>query len=219
MQSTSVGVFRQSWLALCGTLEFGDDTAAAVGDVLLTQYGGADRHYHNVQHIVAMLQDLAARQSGFHDPGSAALAIFFHDFVYDPARADNEARSAEAMVSMLSNAGVSEYRLDKAADIIHATKAHARAADADTNLVLDMDMAILGQPWPVYVRYAKGVMQEYLAVHSKPAYRLGRVNAFLDPVIAHGDIFLTPDFQPLTTQAIDNMRRERALLQAGEALA
>ncbi len=195
------------WHELAQSLGLGATLSDDLFAYLSAQYGEATRHYHTATHITAMLD--GARDVAFDDPDMARLAIFFHDVIYDAARFDNETRSAEIMVEKLTGA-VDAGRLSHAARIIEATAKHQPTGDGDTDLVLDLDMAILGQPWPIYERYAKNVMAEYLPVYGEAAYRQGRVALFIDPTLARGHIYLTPAFQPLDVQAMANLAREKA---------
>ena len=123
--------------------------------------------------------------------GGATVRV--HDVIYDAARSDNEAQSATKMNEKLCGF-VDDAILASAAFSIEATRKHASTPAPDTNLILDLDMAILAQPWPVYAQYAQAVMREYLPVYGEEAYRQGRPKLFLEPTIAHGDVFLTDDF-------------------------
>ena len=53
------------------------------------------RHYHTLEHLEAMFRHWDAHRDALRDPEAVALAIFFHDIVYQPGRADNEAESAK----------------------------------------------------------------------------------------------------------------------------
>ena len=210
--------FLSKWWGLAANLDLDESTSKEVGDYLLAQYSGSDRHYHNVRHIVSMLDGFDGLKAKFEQPVAAELAIFFHDAIYDAARSDNEEQSAIKMKEKLRGV-VDDAILDSAEFSIQATKKHAATSNPDTNLILDLDMAILGQSWAVYERYAKSVMQEYVPVHGEEAYRQGRPVRFLEPTIAHGDIFLTDDFKHLNESAIRNMRREVEILKSGKAFA
>mgnify|MGYP002784365018 FL=1 len=208
--------FLRKWQVLAANLGLDDSKLKEIGDYLHAQYSGVDRHYHNVNHIVSMLDGFESLKTKFEQPAAAELAIFFHDVIYDSARSDNEEKSAIKMKELLSGKVDGEI-LDAAALSIEATKKHAATTNQDTNLLIDLDMAILGQPWVVYERYAKGVMQEYLPVYGEEEYRQGRQKLFLEPTIAHGDIFLTDNFKYLNQPAIRNMQREVEILKSGKS--
>jgi predicted metal-dependent HD superfamily phosphohydrolase len=209
--------FIERWQAIAAKLSVDRARSQVIGNDLLAQYSGSDRHYHGVGHIVSMLEGFDAIKATFEQPLAAELAIFFHDVIYDPSRRDNEEQSARKMQDLLGGL-VDQTLLESAARSVQATKQHALTSSHDTNLLLDLDMAILGQPWPVYERYAKGVMQEYLPLYGEVAYRHGRRTLFLEPTIAHGTVFLTDAFKPLNPQAIQNMQREAEILKTGKPL-
>lgn len=209
-----VRAFHENWRSLASSFGLGEETSTSVGTYLLRQYSGLGRHYHDLRHINSMLRGADRLEAAFRDANPARLAIFFHDAIYDPARRDNEERSAKAMREMLAGR-VDATVLDRAAAMVEATKAHQAGPDNDTDLVLDLDMAILGQPWETYRTYARNVMREYVSVYGEAAYRKGRVAAFLEPMIARGSVFLTPEFRSLDAQALLNMRKERDILNDG----
>lgn len=208
--------FSGHWQRLAQELGLDEATSGKVETYLLTQYSAPQRHYHNLRHILSMLNSAEALREQFEDPVPAMLAIVFHDAVYDPARNDNEAQSAAVMRALLKGA-VKEETLEVAAFTILATKAHQATEHRDTDLVIDLDMAILAQPWAIYARYAAGVMAEYTPTYGEAVYRDARPRLFLDPTVEHGQIFLTELFKPLTAQAIHNMQREREILVSGKS--
>jgi predicted metal-dependent HD superfamily phosphohydrolase len=173
-------------------------------------YTEPHRRYHTLTHIDAVLHNLGAHHAGFNDPAIAELALFYHDLVYDPARHDNEAQSAARLKIRLSPY-LDAARLRRACSHIEATRHHDPTPDPDTNLVLDLDMSILGAGWPDYLAYAQGVHAEYAPVYGAEAYAAGRVKLFLEPTLARDRIFLTAPLTGLEFQARDNLARERRL--------
>ena len=175
----------------------------------MLQYAQPHRFYHTTEHIVSMLDghERLSRCHEFKAPKAAELAIFFHDVVYDPARQDNEELSAEAVMVMLRQyTGL--YTLETAAEHIRATAKHEKTKNRDTNLIIDLDMAILGQPWPAYERYSQNVWCEYSTTYMPAEYMAGRAK-FLTTMIDRGNIFLTDEFAHLNAQALSNMQQER----------
>ena len=205
----SADTFAAQWRKLAQALNL----SAELTDTLLAElqagYGHPARHYHNEKHIIAMLNGAAGLE--FNDPDMARLAIVFHDVIYDPTRSDNEHRSADLLKDRLAGQ-ITPDRVIKAAGIIAATAGHQPSDDHDTDLVLDLDMAILGQPWAVYLSYAQGVMAEYLPHIGDAAWRQGRISLFIDPTLAREDIFITDHFRTLETQARENLQHEKAWL-------
>ncbi|ESQ75835.1 hypothetical protein [Asticcacaulis sp. AC402] len=178
---------------------------------LSAAYSEPHRHYHTLTHIAATVVQFNSVRDRFDEPDQALLALFYHDIVYDPARRDNEALSADRLRDSLP--GKDTIR---ACRHILATQAHLKSDDPDTNLVLDIDMSILGAPWPEYLAYARGVWREYAPVYGPLAYAAGRVAIFLTPTLERDHIFLTPAFSDLDATARHNLGAERDLWQSGE---
>ena len=66
-------------------------------DELVRAYEAADRHYHDLRHIEALLA--LARDQPLLDSAAVEAAIWFHDAIYDTRRNDNEERSAKLAVA------------------------------------------------------------------------------------------------------------------------
>jgi predicted metal-dependent HD superfamily phosphohydrolase len=155
---------------------------------LLARYQATGRHYHNLAHLRAMFA--LAQQYGpqLRQPVLVALAIWFHDAVYNPLRSDNEAQSATLARRQLELLGLPNPDIDRVEQLILATKAHQAHSDPDTEYLLDFDLAILAAPLPHYQAYAQQIRQEYDLVPNL-LYRPGRrkvLKSFLDrPAIFH----------------------------------
>jgi predicted metal-dependent HD superfamily phosphohydrolase len=172
-------------------------TVAQVMDGLRGRYAEPHRAYHGQSHVDAMLDGLRAIRHAFAAPEAADLAVWFHDAIYDPAAADNEARSAALMLDQLT--GVADPTLlRRAATMIRATATHAippgLAPDLvrDTALFLDLDLAVLGADPGTYDAYERGIAAEYGPVHGEARFRTGRL-AFLQAMLGRSRLFLTPE--------------------------
>ena len=207
-------VLQDEWTKLCTALGVEAAYAGQLWTHLTEAYGEAQRHYHTLDHITVVIADADRLRDRFIHPDAALLALFFHDVVYDPTRRDNEARSADKLDAWLGrrlDAGV----LTACRRAIEATASHASLDDSDIDLILDIDMAILGAPRDAYLRYAEGVAREYLPVYGLDAYAAGRVKLFLDPTLARGPLYLTEPFAALEGQARANMAEELASWMSG----
>src|SRR5262245_66285948 len=67
----------------------------ALLDELVRAYSEVHRHYHTIEHVGSLLQLMDEHGHGIVDRGAVALAIIFHDVVYDPRQHDNEQASAD----------------------------------------------------------------------------------------------------------------------------
>ncbi len=113
-------------------------------------------------------------------PSTLALALFFHDAIYDPHRADNEEASAQLARSMLGCVGVPEEMLAAIDRLIDVTRHAAMPALDDERLMVDIDLAILGARPERYAQYRAQVRQEYRHVAEQDFLRgrLGGGGAF-----------------------------------------
>jgi predicted metal-dependent HD superfamily phosphohydrolase len=165
-------------------------------DDLLVRYAEVHRHYHTATHIMFVLRhlsDMSQAAPGTPSPEVMAeilAAALYHDAIYDPRVADNEARSAVLAAADLAGIGWSSARCHAVAEMIRATAGHvADGADglvgADppaTAMLLDADLAILGAEPGAYQAYANGVRAEYSHVddHQWHAGRSAVLQHFVD---------------------------------------
>lgn len=210
--------FRRAWSLLARRLGLTEVGTAVVDHYLVEQYTAADRHYHGVDHIVYMIDQVDAQPALSRDGGAAGLAAFFHDAIYDPSRDDNEVRSVSDLHQLLDGI-VAGPILARAEALILATRRHEPTGDAAIDLFLDVDLSILAASWPEYVRYAEGVRREYVPIHGEDGYRQGRLDLFLRPMLARGQVFLTDFYKVRDPKALANLAREAEILEAGGALA
>lgn len=205
--------FNALWAELTRDLNLDADLAENCAARLRTQYCEPHRHYHTLRHIVSLLDGARDLRDRFENWDAVCLAIVFHDVIYDVAKFDNEHQSALLLGQMLGDHITAEV-LSQAQRTIEATQRHVATPWGDTNLVVDLDMAILGQPWAVYARYLDEVRAEYVPIYGKELYRQGRLELFLQPTLQKPSIFLTPPFTALDDQARANMAKEVSLLSA-----
>ncbi|MEJ6783129.1 HD domain-containing protein [Aminobacter sp. Piv2-1] len=191
---------------------------AATKAELTKLYRAADRHYHGLRHIEALLALLEEHRQAFADPEAVEAAIWFHDAIYDSRRKDNEPASAELAADRLSG-HVDDTRLARIVAMIEATATHQVpefgdvAAQKDAALFLDMDLSILGAPAEAFDAYEAAVRREYGWV-SDADWRVGRAavlsNFLARPRIFHTDI-LARRFE---ARARANMQRSLEALEA-----
>jgi len=163
-------------------------------DDLRRRHAAPGRHYHTWSHVEALLAHLDAERDATEDPAALALAIVFHDAVYDPRAADNEVRSAELALAALAG-HVEPDRIARVRRLVLATQAHRVPETAppgeagDTARLLDWDLAILGAGPEGFAAYEAGIRAEYAHV-PMPAYRAGRT-AVLQSFLDRAPLYLT----------------------------
>ena len=194
---------RHKWRALCGELGLSAAHAEPLFADLCAHYLG--RPYHNLGHILNLLQLVDRFAILVQDLAALRLAIWYHDLIYNPAASDNESRSAAYMQAAWSGLAPPQT-LGRAAALIAATTHRAAADDPDTRLLLDLDLSILAAPPDDYRRYRQAIRQEYAHV-PEALYRLGRQQV-LQNFLARPRIFLTAALSPLEAAARHNIQAE-----------
>lgn len=193
----------------------GGSNAHDVWLVVEDHYHEDHRAYHGWIHIGAMLKDLDSIRfsSNFSGLGldEVELAVFFHDVVYDPRASDNEARSAELFRDAAD--GMPSDRIERVISMIMATMHHEATDDAQTRLLLDLDLAILGASSNEYRRYGGAIRAEYEHV-SPPDWRKGRAKV-LEKFLARPVLYQTSHFHALLEQnAREHIKDELEALRA-----
>ena len=166
-----------------------------VFDQLTGAYGHPSRYYHSQAHIEDCFQLWQRYQTLADRPQEVALALWFHDAVYDTQRQDNEERSADWARTFLQKVAVQEVVIQRIEALIRVTKTHINPADADQALLLDIDLSILGQPPVVFQRYDRAIRQEYAWV-PETEYRSARASV-LHGFFARPCLYYTTPFQRL----------------------
>ena len=128
---------------------------------LLQAYSEPQRHYHTLQHLAECLQLQSESAHLAQRPAEIAIALWFHDAVYDVKAHDNEARSADWAVTALQAAGVSAEVQARAHALIMATEHTAAPLTGDAALLVDIDLAILGAAPARFAEYEWQIRQEY----------------------------------------------------------
>lgn len=139
-------------------------------------YDSPGRHYHAWMHIEACLREFKLQR--FDESRAVLLALLFHDAIYIPGRKDNEARSAALADGLIAlHSDTSPQERQEVANLILLTASH-HAHDTlspDAARFIDIDLAVLGEPWPAYRAYADGVRREFCpSAVSSQAFVAGR---------------------------------------------
>lgn len=170
----------------------GGSPPGSLGAELLAAYSEPTRFYHDSSHIAVCLQLLDRHRSSALRPDEVELALWFHDAIYDTQRSDNEEQSADWARRSLAAARLPLEVIERIAGMIRATK-HHDANDSDTQLLLDIDLSILGEKPEVFARYDEAIRQEFSWVPDE-TYRAARLR-ILQSFLARREIFRTAAFQ------------------------
>lgn len=172
-----------------------DTLPLGLNDAVLTELRGRlaepHRRYHTQAHVDALLRWLAIHAGLATRCDLIEAAIWFHDAIYDPARDDNEAQSAELARTELVAIGWPADAVERVATLVLATRHNdAPPDDPDAWLFLDLDLSVLGQGPATYAAYADAIRAEYAFVDAQ-RYREGRCQV-LARLLARDPIYRTP---------------------------
>lgn len=203
------------WLALwqqIGVSRAADSALADAYAALTARYGENHRHYHTAQHISECLTHFDAIRETSEHPAEVELALWFHDAIYEPRARDNEAQSAAWAKRVMAEAGVAADSCDRVQALIMKTCHDAAPQTRDENLLLDIDLAILGADTARFDEYEQQVRAEYGWV---PAFLFRSTRRkILQAFLARPALYASPHFHDrLEKKARANLARAIATLE------
>lgn len=168
-------------------------------------YTSPSRKYHNLTHIESMISSFEVYKNRLQFPKEVLFAIFYHDCIYKTTRKDNEQKSAECAISILSENTNLEPQL--VYDMICATQFHQQNSIEDINWLIDFDLKILASDWEHYQIYCEQIRKEY-KIYPDLLYKPGRKKA-LEHFLENEFIFQTNEFRTkYEAKARENIRKE-----------
>jgi len=178
---------------------------------LQRRYSEPQRHYHTLQHLGECLAWFEREQALAERPAEVAVALWFHDAVYDVHAHDNEARSAEWARSAMIAAGAPAEAAGRVHALVMATRHDAVPQGRDAELLIDIDLSILGAEQQRFDEYERQVHAEYAFVPEE--VRLPRRRAILQRFLAREAIYTTPRMHALLeARARGNLARSIAAM-------
>ena len=158
-----LAVLEKSWFELHQHYHFSEPQK--IFNKLIAAYSEKQRAYHTVQHLYECLVLLESIRANLNDANAVALALWFHDAVYDPQAKDNELKSAELFEQYMAQ----DLPVDIVGKIkrwIVATQKHASTNELDLQFLLDIDLAILAASPARFAEYEQQIQKEYAWVDS-----------------------------------------------------
>lgn len=178
---------------------------------LATHYNAKGRHYHTLQHLQNMYEQLQEVKTQLEDWDTILFSLFYHDIIYRATAKDNEEKSAELAKKCLLQIAYPPKKIQQCVQQILATKTHIISPDAHTNYFTDADLIILGADWPAYEAYTKAIRKEY-SVYPDLLYKPGR-RKVLQHFLSMEKIYKTEFFhQKCEAAARENMDKEVQIL-------
>jgi predicted metal-dependent HD superfamily phosphohydrolase len=152
------------WRTIWHTLGAREAADEALYHEIIACHQDPARHYHTTTHLGEMFALWPLVERLAHHPAEVELAIWFHDAIYEPLAADNERRSAAWAAGAMRAAGLDEEAVERVKALILATR-HATEPDTvDEQVLLDLDLAILGAPPERFDAYEHQVRAEFASV-------------------------------------------------------
>ncbi len=194
-------LWYQSWQSL-GT----NDDGQATLELLLSLHNDPARRVHTSQHLLdcfAKLKRWHRETQCFHQ---VAMAIWFHDAIFDPQRHDNEARSARLASDRLLAAKVAPDTAQRIRELIISSRPGEQLQTREARLLHDIDRAVLGTSEELYNRYERNLRYENLHIGDF-IYRRKRIEQ-LQALLTKTQLYLTESAQSeLHTPAVFNIKR------------
>ncbi|WP_457281372.1 HD domain-containing protein [Polaromonas sp. P5_D5] len=194
-----------SW-RLCADALAARPIGRAVFDGLVARYSEPHRKYHTVQHLGECLSHFEGVRDLAEQPAEVEMALWFHDAIYDTQRHDNEEKSADWAREVLLAHGTAEAAAQRVHDLVMATRHTALPDSPDEQLLVDIDLSILGAGPARFAEYEQQIRDEYAFVPAA-VFRQKRgeiLQGFLDRPV----IYSTAHFhETLEARARENLRK------------
>lgn len=203
---TSLARWQSAWREL-GAPEADQDLFHRLGAC----YSEPHRKYHTMQHLNECFAHLESVRSIAERPAEVELALWFHDAIYKTNKKDNEERSAEWARESALAGGLSNDQASRIFDLVIVTKHNATPASRDAEVLVDVDLGILGSAPSRFDEYEGQVREEYSWVPGA-LYRRER-RRILQEFANRPSIYSTEHFRAkYEAQARDNVARSLARL-------
>lgn len=199
----------KSWMQLGRKYSQDEDYLASIWKLLIQNYSGKSRYYHDLNHIWAMLNQSEECKDQLQDKDVIDFSIWFHDIIYKSTKKDNEKKSAEFAQRTLQNFSIESDRIGQVYDLILSTQKHQiiGSSNLDNAYLLDFDLSILGKSWEVYENYIQQIRREY-KIYPNFLYNPGRKKV-LETFLQRKTLYFTEKYRELYEQrARENLERE-----------
>jgi len=202
---------RDTWLAAWTAL--GASGGEALHTELLARYAEPHRAYHSQQHLGECLTLFGEMRGLAERPAEVEIALWFHDAIYDVHRHDNEALSADWARKALLGAGAAAEVAERVAALVLATRHSVAPATPDDQLLVDIDLAILGAVPARFAEYEAQIRIEY--AHVPVEVFNDKRGAILAGFLARPVLYATPALrQRFEAQARANLQAALGAMRA-----
>jgi predicted metal-dependent HD superfamily phosphohydrolase len=136
------------------------DDSQAVYQQLINAYNEPHRVYHNLGHIKSCLTIFDQVSELLVNPDAIELAIWFHDVIYTIGDKKNEQLSADLFMTLTNGLFDNVFRDTVYQHIMATCHDCSEITNADTKLMVDIDLSSFGLPWDDFLVDSKKVRAE-----------------------------------------------------------
>ncbi len=173
MNSVVYNTETDSFCALwqrCQQSGSGDNTGADMHQRLLVAYNEPHRVYHRLTHIESCFRIFREVVHLANNADALALAIWFHDAIYNIDAEDNEQRSADWFLEKTEGLFEDPLRDLVKEHILATMHCGTDIKDHDSQIMVDIDLFSFGKPWPEFLRDSEDVRAEKRHVPDEQFY-------------------------------------------------
>jgi predicted metal-dependent HD superfamily phosphohydrolase len=165
--------------------------------MLTTLLSQPHRYYHNINHINFCLGELEKCDVNHMTRRIVTYAIWYHDAVYNPYSVENELQSEELFYRQHRTPTIFSFEeFDAIGRAVRATASHTTHQylwdDYPTQLMLDIDLAGLGQSWENFDHNSEMIRLEYAHIDDE-TFTYNRIK-FLGAIKSRPTIYYTKHF-------------------------
>ena len=148
-------------------------------NILLSMWNESHRHYHNLNHLNDLINQINEKKSNFSEKEYEKLILtaLFHDCIYDPMSSTNEEKSADFFENCCvdkNNPDIKEIK-----QMILDTKTHESTTPLSESFNY-YDMNIVERDFDQLLEWEKGIQEEYKSYGDE--YKEGRLK-FLESLL------------------------------------
>jgi predicted metal-dependent HD superfamily phosphohydrolase len=189
----------------------------SAADRLIDRWTEPVRRYHDLAHLVDLLQHVDELQQEAHNLHHVRLAAWYHGAVFDAAESaayahrggEDEAASAEFARTDLEALGVPADAVHAVAAMVEGLARHsAPRASVDAAVLSDADLAILASDPQRYRHYVERIREEYAHIPDQKYLEARR--AIVERLLARDRLYTSPLGAVWERQARENLTAERA---------
>lgn len=204
-------MLKEIFIALISNYSDDSKVIDSLWNQIAKKHNKKNRYYHNLSHLENVYNNLLAVKEMISDWDMILFSLFYHDYIYNVLKKDNENQSAKKAKEVLQSLKIESNKIALCTEIIIATKGHQISKISDINYFTDADLSILGSSWDDYEVYYKQVRKEY-KYYPDFMYSKGRMEV-LRHFLKMSRIFKTDYFYDnFEKQAKENLQQEITIL-------